>query len=191
MNQLLAAVPGWVLDVVFFVILIGGMLIGLRRGLVKGICKIAGTVFSVIVSTLFCIAFQNKLEAWFGLTTALTNVLITKIPEEVATVLAYWIANGISFVVLVVLVKFGTWLIGKVGTALVEKSKILGKINSILGGLLGLFEGALLIFFLLAICTWINVGFIDAYIRSSFVVGRIYEWVWFQEAVRLTSVIGG
>ena len=179
MNQLLAGTNAWILDVLFFVLLLGGTLLGVKQGLLRGVCKIAGTIFSVVVALLFCISFQNTLEHWFGLTTALTDAI--KIP-----LLAYWIANIISFIILFVLVKVGAWVIGHVGTALVDQVKWLAKLNMALGGLLGMFKSCLVVFFLLAICTWINVGTVNNYISSSFVVGGIYNWSWFREAVQLT-----
>lgn len=179
MNQLLAGTGAWILDVLFFVFLLGGTLLGVKQGLINGVCKIAGTIFSVVVAFVFCIAFQNTLESWFGLTTALTEAI--KIP-----LLAYWIANIISFIVLFVLVRVGAWLIGHVGTALVKQSKGLAKLNMALGGLLGMFKSFLVVFVLLALCTWINAGTINDYISSSFVVGGIYNWSWFRKAVQLT-----
>lgn len=180
MNQLLAGTNAWILDVLFFVLLLGGTLLGVKQGLLRGVCKIAGTIFSVVVALLFCISFQNTLEHWFGLTTALTDAI--KIP-----LLAYWIANIISFIILFVLVKLGAWLIGHIGTAIVERFKLLAKVNAALGGLLGMFKGFLVIFFLLAFFTWINVGAVNNYISSSVVVGGLYNSNWFRAAVQLTA----
>lgn len=180
MNQLLAGTSAWILDVIFFVFLLGGTLLGVKQGLLRGICKIAGTIFSIIVAFLFCIAFQNTLESWFGLTTALTNAI--KVP-----LLAYWIANIISFIILFVLVKLGAYLIGRIGTAIVDQSKGLAKLNMALGGLLGMFKSFLIIFFLLAFFTWINVGAVNNYITSSTIVGGLYDSNWFREAVQLTA----
>ena len=180
MNQLLAGTSAWILDVLFFVLLLGGTLLGVKQGLLKGVCKIAGTIFSIVVAVLFCISFQNTLENWFGLTTALTEAI--KIP-----LLAYWIANIISFIILFVVVRLGAWLIGSVGTAIVERVKWLAKLNAALGGLLGMFKSFLVIFTLLAFFSWINVGAVNDYISSSFVVGGLYNSDWFRAAVQLTA----
>ena len=56
MNNLLAA-GGWTLDVAFFVILLVGILLGVMRGFVAGICKLAGKIFSVAVAVVFCVSF--------------------------------------------------------------------------------------------------------------------------------------
>ncbi len=65
----LLASSAWVLDVAFIVILLFGILFGTWRGFVKGVCKLAGTVFAIFVAFTFCNAFKNSLESAFGLTT--------------------------------------------------------------------------------------------------------------------------
>ena len=63
----------WILDVVFIITLIGGILLGVHRGFIAGICKVAGTVFSIFVAISFCNAVQVNLEDWFGMTSALAK----------------------------------------------------------------------------------------------------------------------
>ncbi len=63
----------WILDVVFFVILLLGLLLGTWRGFIKGVCKLAGTIFALFVAFTFCNPFKNTLENWFGMTTAIAN----------------------------------------------------------------------------------------------------------------------
>ena len=168
---------GWILDIIFFALLFLGILFGARRGLIKCVCKLAGTLFSIAFAFIFCISFSNALEGWFGMETALAG--------SVGTTFASILSIVISFLALVVIIRLGAWLIGKIGTALVEKFGPLGVLNRVLGGLFGLFEAALLIFFLLAVCCWINVGAVNAYIDSSYVVSAIYHWDWFIQAAHL------
>lgn len=175
---LLASVGPWILDVVFFVILLVGVFFGAFRGFVKGICKIAGTLFSIAVAVIFCVAFSARLEAWFGLETALANAIGN------ATV-AGWISIAISFVGLVIIVRLGSWLLGKLGKALVDKFGPLKIVDRCLGGVLGLFEGLLLAFFILAVCYWIPVASMHEYIASSTIVGKVFTWDFFLRAVTL------
>ncbi len=170
--NLLAASGAWALDIVFFVIVIVGILLGVRRGFIGGICRLAGTLFSVAFAAFFCMPMRGSLEDWFGLTTALTGAIGN-------TAVAEWISLAISFVVLVVLLKVGTWLLGKVGTGLVDKIKPLKVVNRVLGGLLGLLKALILLFFLLAICNWINASALNDFIGASAIVGKIYNWEWF------------
>lgn len=174
--NLLAASGSWVLDVIFFVILLLGMLFGVWRGFVKGICKLAGTIFSIIFAFTFCIPMKNALDSWFGLTSAMGG-----------TTAAGWGAVVISFVLLVILIKLGAWLIGKLGTALVDRFGPVRVINKMLGGVLGLVKALLFIFILLAIFKWIGAQGINTFIENSAVVGKIYTSPWFTGAFHLPA----
>lgn len=172
----LLASSAWVLDVVFFVILILGILLGSWGGFIKGICKLAGTIFAIFVAFTFCNAFKNTLESAFGLTTAIAG--------GVGETVANWLSIIIAFVILFLIVKIGSWILGKVGTALVDKVAAFRYINRILGGILGLVEAVFLIFLILTICYWINVEAVNALIAQSSIVKSIYQWEWFQWAAQ-------
>ena len=161
------------LDVAFFVILLLGALIGTWRGFIKGVCKLAGTFFSLFVAVTFCNAFKNTLESWFGLTSALANAFGG---TQTGITAAGWVSIAISFVALFILVKLLSWLLGQVGTSLVERFSVCKKINRFLGTILGLVEGAILIFLLLTICYWIPSESLHAYIGQSTIVGAIFNW---------------
>ena len=175
----LLAAGAWVLDVVFFAIIALGILGGVALGFLRGVCKIAGTIFSVALSVAFCVPFKNDLERWFGLQSALANSIGSALA-------ASWISTIISFLVLGVVIRLLAWLLGHVGTAIVEKSEAMKTVNRFLGGLLGLVGAAAVIFLLLAIFFWISAPSIDAYICDSTIVGAIYQWDGFQFAARFS-----
>ncbi len=177
----------WILDVVFFVILLLGLLFGTWRGFIKGVCKLAGTIFALFVAFTFCNPFKNTLENWFGMTTAIANGMGG---TDVAVTAASWLSIAIAFVLLFVIVKLLSWILGKVGTAAAERSDFFGKINRLLGGILGLAEGLILIFLLLTICYWIPSESLHAFIGESSVVGRIFEWDAFQWAAQFQFLNG-
>ena len=172
----LLASSAWVLDVAFIVILLFGILFGTWRGFVKGVCKLAGTVFAIFVAFTFCNAFKNSLESAFGLTSA--------IAAGVGETVANWLSIAISFVLLFIIVKLGAWLLGKLGTALVNKVGFFRLINRILGGILGLVQALLLIFLILTICYWVGAESVNTFIGQSSIVKTIYEWEWFQWAAQ-------
>lgn len=176
--NLLAASGAWVLDVVFFALIALGTLFGVWRGFLKGICKLAGTIFAVGFAFFFCFPMKNSLESTFGLTTALENALGS------ATA-AGWIAVAISFVSLVIIIKLGAWIVGKIGTSIIDRFAPLRTVNRFLGGLLGIAKALLIILIILAIFRWINVASINEFIASSSVVGKIYDSSWFITAFRL------
>lgn len=158
----------WVLDVIFFVILLLGCLIGSKVGFVNGVCKIAGWILSLIVPFVFCAAFKDALEGWFGMVTAITNGIGN-------ATLAGWISMAVSFILLFIIVRLSTWLLGKVGTALTETVKPIAFVNKLLGGLLGILEAFLLCYFLLLVCSWLNIESVVSYIEQSTVVRAIFE----------------
>lgn len=232
-NSLLIS-SGVIVDIVFFVLLIGGIAVGAQKGLIKCICKLAGTIFSIVFAFLFCIAFANFLESCFGMTTAIAHGLagsfsgkenydvalgadvagaeisaalqeigiggftrwavglaykgVAVIPAGTTTammissVLAKWISIAISFVALIILVKLGAVLIGKLFTALCEKVTLFRILNKTMGGLFGLIEAMIGVFFLLAVCSWIPVESLQNFLSSTTVVGAIYRSEWFANA---------
>lgn len=166
------------IDIVFFVIIIAGIALGATRGFVRGVCKLGGWIFSTIVAFSFAAPFKNSLEKWFGLQTALSNALKS-------TTAASWISIVISFIALMVIVRFGAWLLGKIGSALIGTSRTLTGIDRFLGAILGLVEAALFIFIILTIFYWLNIASVNRFILSSNIVGKIYCWDWFLWAARL------
>ena len=174
MYNLLSSNAAISLDIAFFVIIFFGLLFGVIRGFIKSVCKWAGTVVAIFIAFTFCNAFQGALDEWFGL----TGALISAINNEK---LAGWIALAISFIILLIGAKLLAWILGKVGTALVDRVKAFSMINKFLGGLFGLFEALVLIFLLLMICKWISVEAIDNFMAQSSIVGRIYQWEWFEK----------
>ena len=158
----------WILDVIFFLLLLVGCLIGAKIGFVKGVCKIAGWFLSILIPFLFCAAFKDALENWFGMVSAISNGVHS-------AMLGGWLSMAISFVSLFLIVRLGTWLLGFLGTLLANSVKAIAVINTLLDGLLGMPEAFFLCYFLLLIMSWIAIPSCDAFINSSTVVGAIYR----------------
>ena len=170
----LLAVGAWPLDVAFFVILAGGLIGGACLGFVRGICKIAGTIFSIVLAVACCVPLSTSLESAFGLETALAEAVKIEWLGKVLSVV-------ICFIGLIVIVRLGAWFLGKCVSKLIDRFKPLKKVDRVFGAVLGLAEAALLIFILLVIVSWVAVFFtpIGEYFSSSAVVGSIYKWDWF------------
>ena len=180
MNNLLVS-AGLVLDIVFGIILVLGLVFGVRNGFWKGMCALLGTLFSLLIGVMFCRKFQSFIDVTLGLnmTSSIQKGLCGAIPSEtIANSLGEWIAIAISFLIIVVLVRFTAWLIGKLGKALTSKSKFFRVIDRLFGGLLGLFQAALFLSFLLSICYWIPWEALHTFIESSSIVSKIYiDWI--------------
>ena len=72
----LLASSAWILDVAFILILLLGILFGTWAGFIRGVCKLAGTIFAIFVALTFCNAFKNSLESAFGLTSAIASGVV-------------------------------------------------------------------------------------------------------------------
>ena len=62
MEQLLLSSNGWILDLAFFLILLLGVVFGIRKGFISGVCNLAGWIFSIAFAIFFCI---NSLDIKF------------------------------------------------------------------------------------------------------------------------------
>ena len=82
MIDLLLASSGWVVDLMFFLILILGTALGAYRGFVAGVCKLAGRIVSIIFAAVFCISFANFLETCFHMTSAIADGIASSIAKN-------------------------------------------------------------------------------------------------------------
>ena len=158
----------WILDVIFFVLLLFGCFVGAKVGLVAGVCKIAGWVLSFVIPFICCVAFKDTLESWFGMVTAIGNGIGN-------TKIAGWISIVISFILLCIIVRLGTFIIARVGHALTKSNKPIAVIDTVLGGVLGMVEAFLAMYFVLLICGWLPAESLHTFIGNSTVVGAIYK----------------
>ena len=96
--------------------------------------------------------------------------------------LAKWISIVISFVLLIVLVKLAAVILDKSLSGLVDKVAPFRVINQLLGALLGLLKAGILVFVLLAICSWIPIEGLHNFLSSTAIVGPIFRSDWFAAA---------
>lgn len=82
MTDLLLSSAGWVLDVIFFLVIILGTVWGAYRGFLVGLSKLAGKISSIICAVLFCVAFSNFLELCFHMTTGITTGIANSIAKN-------------------------------------------------------------------------------------------------------------
>ncbi len=106
----------------------------------------------------------------------------TTIAMLISPLIAKWISVVISFVLLVVIVKLGAFILDKTLSGVADKLKPIRIVNQLLGGILGLCKILLVLLLVLAICSWLPVDSLDQWILSSNVVGKIYGSAWFANA---------
>ena len=223
----------WTVDLIFVLVLVAGTAFGAYRGLISGVCKMAGTLFAIVFAVIFCVSFSNFLEQVFHMTTAIANgltnsfkneALLTPLPADfsgadikstlealnvgwlprsiisgafasvetipagttpammLGSVLAKWFSIAISFVLLVVLIKLAAVLLDKGLSGLVERVAPFRVINQLLGAILGLLKAGILLFIVLAVCSWIPLEGMHNFLSSSAIVGPIFRSEWFAAA---------
>ncbi len=75
MEHALLAAGGWILDVIFFVILLSSVFAGAGRGFIRSVSRLAGTLFAIAFAFLFAASFEVFLDDVFGMTTAIARGL--------------------------------------------------------------------------------------------------------------------
>ena len=99
----------------------------------------------------------------------------TTLAMLVAQSAALWISALIAGVILYFLVKFLMLLLRKFLTALINKIKIMGKINRLLGAAVGLVEGLLLVSVSASILSLINSAEIASIISNSYIISWLAD----------------
>lgn len=97
----------------------------------------------------------------------------------IGSILAKWIANVISFFLLIVLLRLCALLLSRLLTNVVERIAPFRLVNQFLGALLGFLKSCFWLFILLMILSWFPATSI---MESSAIVGNIIGSQWFQNA---------
>ena len=100
----------------------------------------------------------------------------------IASVFAKWISIIISFILLIIIMRFGVMLVAKLLGKLIDHFAPIRIVNQALGAALGLAKACLLIFVLLVVFQWLPIQSIHAFIESSNIVGKIAASEWFHSA---------
>lgn len=143
------------LDIILLVLLSLSFLSGLRKGLIRSVGRIIGLIIGAIIATRYYLAFFEWVDRFININESLGKV----------------IAFILVFIVITNLIQLVFYFIEKAFklVAIIPGSKY---INNILGGLLGLLEGALflgLIFYVMSRYAVFAGGMVES-IRESVVV---------------------
>lgn len=159
------------IDLIIIVLLIGGFLIGLRRGLVLQVVHLTGFIIALVVAYLYFDNLAPHLKLWIpypnfveGSASIVLNALNV---EEI-----YY--RGIAFAILFFGTKIAMHILGSMLDFLAELP-ILRTINRWLGGMLGFLEIYLLVFLVLYIAAIVPVESIQGAFDQSFIAQGIVK----------------
>lgn len=102
--------------------------------------------------------------------------------QLLGSTIAKWIVIVIAFVLLILIVRVGFTLFGKLCKGLIDKISPLRVIDQTLGGIFGLLKSFVLIFLILLVCNWLPIDGLHEFISGSSVVGAIFNSNWFLSA---------
>ncbi len=164
----LLASYSWAVDVAFFAILLIGVFAGVAAGFARCFSKIIGTVVSVIFAGAYCVNLSEAFEILFGLKTAIYGAIgsvnLTNILSAV-----------IAFVALVIVIRLLVWVVGHIASALVSRGGAISVIDRVLGAMAGGGIAFALVFLILSIISWIDIGTVNEFISESTVVRSMFH----------------
>ena len=160
-------------DLILFIVLVGGFLIGLRRGLILQVVHLAGFIVSFIVAYLYFKDLAPHLKLWipypsFGNEASSTAMVFEAINLEAT----YY--SGIAFALLF----FGTKIIMQIIGSMLDflaDLPILRTVNGWLGGVLGFVEVYIVVFLFLFIAALVPNETVQTAISNSFLAESIVK----------------
>lgn len=164
---------GIIVDLIFLAVLAIFAVVGMFRGFFSTLLSLLGFVGAILIAWLFREQTVVILDSLFDLTNWLNNV----VGENIASVLAPAIAIIVAFVLLKIIVFILEHTLGKL-----FKGGLVGKINSVLGLILGFVKGVLFSIALFAIVCVLTLipsvkTFVDNTIQGTYVVSWVYNIV--------------
>ncbi|HLR08356.1 MAG TPA: CvpA family protein [Bacillota bacterium] len=151
-------------DIILFLLLIFGLLMGLKRGFILQVLHLTGFIIAFVVAVLYYDQLASKLSLWIPYP-ELSNdsawaVFLNALPLETA------FYNAISFALIFFVAKLALQLIASM-LDFVASLPVLNSLNRILGAVLGFLEVYLIIFIVLSILALTPAENVQAWIADS------------------------
>lgn len=161
------------LSFIIFIVLIFGLLMGIRRGFILQLVHLTGFIISFVVATIYYKKLAGHLELWIPYpdlgNDSAWAIFLSTMPMENA------FYNAISFAIIFFVAKLVLQIIGSM-LDFVANFPILRPINRALGAGLGFMEVYIIMFILLFILALLPIEFIQLKIGSSFLAKLIIEY---------------
>lgn len=152
------------LTLILLVILAGGFLIGLRRGLVFQIVHLTGLIAAFVVAYLFFDNLAPRLRLWIPYPSGATEGTFSFFSNALSLEDAYY--NAIAFAILFFATKILMHIIGSMLDFLMELP-LLHMANRWLGGVFGFIEIYLILFLFLYVAAFVPVDYVQHAVSDS------------------------
>jgi uncharacterized membrane protein required for colicin V production len=160
------------LDLILFLILIGGFIVGLRRGLILQVVHLTGFIASFVIAYLYFDNLASKLKLWIPYPTSSIEPTFALFMDALNLEAAYY--RAIAFAILFFGTKILVQILGSMLDFLADLP-ILRTLNRWTGGALGFVEVYLVMFIFLYIAALVPVEYIQTSIDHSFMAKTIVE----------------
>lgn len=157
---------------IIFIVLIFGLLMGIRRGFVLQLVHLTGFIISFVIASIYYKKLSTHLSLWIPYpdlgNDSLWAIFLSSMPLETA------FYNAISFAIIFFAVKIVLQIIATM-LDFVANFPVLRKINKLLGALLGFVEVYVITFIVLFIMALLPIEAVQLKIEQSFLAKLIIE----------------
>ncbi|MBO2536034.1 MULTISPECIES: CvpA family protein [Rummeliibacillus] len=174
------------IDLVIIILLVAGLVSGARRGLIVQLIQMAGFLISIIVAYLYYKPLAEKLVLWIPYPSVDENTTLKFAVEQLDLSQTFY--QLLAFALIFFVVKFAIQILASLFDFL-RYIPILGGLNRLLGGVLGVVEAYLLIFIVLYVLALLPIDGIQKYIEGSFlttlmleytpILSKVFQHLWF------------
>ncbi|MET3697327.1 uncharacterized membrane protein required for colicin V production [Bacillus oleivorans] len=158
------------LDLIILLLLVVGLIVGLKRGFILQAIHMVGFILSFILAYVYYDDLAPKLKLWIPYPTLGDSESFTMLFESMNLDAAYY--NAISFAIIFFISKILLQIIGSM-LDFVAHLPVMKQLNVWAGGALGFLEVYLMVFIVLYIGALLPVEFIQGPLGSSFMAKTI------------------
>lgn len=159
-------------DILLLIILIGGIIVGAKRGLIVQLIHMVGFVVALIVAFKYYKPLAEKFVLWIPFPAITTNSQLSFAVEALDLDQTFY--RIIAFALIFFIVKFALQIVASMFDFL-KFLPVLGQVSSILGAVLGFIEIYFLLFVFLYVLALLPVDFLQTAIGGSGIAHFILE----------------
>ncbi|MFC4355962.1 CvpA family protein [Chryseomicrobium palamuruense] len=159
-------------DIIILIILIGGLIVGAKRGLIVQLIHMVGFIVALIVAFTYYKSLAEKFVLWIPFPAITTNSQLSIAVETLDLDQTFY--RIIAFALIFFVVKFALQIVASMFDFL-KFLPVLGPISSIVGAILGFIEMYFLLFVFLYILALLPADFMQAAISESGLANFIIE----------------
>ena len=160
-------------DLIILILLFAGLVSGAKRGFVVQLIQMLGFIISIVVAYIYYKPLAEKLVLWIPYPSVDQNTTLKFAVEQLDLSQTFY--QLLAFALIFFVVKFAIQILASLFDFL-RYIPILGGLNRVLGGLLGIVEAYLLIFIVLYVLALIPLDGIQKYIDGSFLTTLILKY---------------